>query len=424
MKKISLVLCFVLCIAFLVSCSSTSSLVSGPSVDSSLSLSEKMEAYDIPMVEITYPTIYFDGEAWRDRVTTLIQEAEDYIIVASFLASNSDSLDELYSALAEKARQGVRIYFIVDGAGAFDMTETRFHLVPLKFLRDSGVHLLEYSPMAAARLISGPKLLLRDHRKYLIVDGKHLALGGMNLNYISIGDAGKNLQRDSMFEFASPQLCSLMLDRFVPWWNEQSWDTIRREDFTVNYEFGSDKEQLPAWYVDQYPLNEQLAGMFGSLLSEATESVKALPFLPFFDQKLLKAFRDVAQRGVDVQMLIPFDSRESNRKGIEYMTKDLLTMGVDLRLENEEIGEKGLLHEKLLIVDSRYVIIGSTNLNYRSFTFAFEVSLLIDSPALAQEMETHYDALFENSKPITNDQAESWRRLESWPRYAFGILGG
>jgi len=383
-----------------------------------------MESYDIPKIEMTYPTIYYDGQLWRERVTELVRSSEDYIIISSFLASSAESLDELYSLIAQKAEEGVRVYFIVDGTGAFDMTETRFHLIPLKFLRDSGVHLLEYNPMSAARLVAGPKILLRDHRKYLIVDGKHLAIGGMNLNYISIGEAGNDLQRDSMYEFASPELCEVMLDGFVASWNEQTWDEVRREDFPVDYDFGKDEEQYTAWFANQSPLSDMLAGMFGSLLSEAKVSVKALPFLPFFDQPLLSAFRQTGERGVDVQMLVPFDSRVSNRKGIEFMAKDLLSMHINLRIEIESEESQRLLHEKLMIVDSRYVIIGSSNLNYRSLTFAYEMSLVIDSPALAREMEAHFATIYENTVPITKEQAELWRRLDNWPRYAFGIIGG
>lgn len=424
MKRVFLVCSVIVLFSLFVGCTSTTHLVKGSSVDSSLSLEEKMESYDIPKISMTYPTIYYDGALWRERVIELVRSSEDYIIISSFLASSSECLDELYSLIAQKAEEGVRIYFIVDGTGSFDMTETRFHLIPLKFLRDSGVHLLEYNPMSAARLVAGPKILLRDHRKYLIVDGKNLAIGGMNLNYISIGAAGNDLQRDTMYEFASPELCEVMLDGFVPWWNEQTWDEVRREDFSVDYTFKSDEEHYTAWFADQHPFSDKLAGMYGSLLAEAKVNVKALPFLPFFDQYLLSVFRQTAQRGVDVEMAIPFDSRVSNRKGIEFIAKDLLSMHINLRLEKESEKSQRLLHEKLMIVDSRYVAIGSTNLNYRSFTLAYEMSLVIDSPALAKEMEEHFATIFEDSLPITKEQAELWRRLDNWPRYAFGIIGG
>lgn len=123
-------------------------------------------------------------------------------------------------------------------------------------------------------------------------------------------------------------------------------------------------------------------------------------------------------------MVIPFDSRVSNRKGIEYMAQDLLTMNIDLRLEKESKKSQRLLHEKLMVVDSRYVVVGSTNLNYRSFTLAYEISLVIDNPALARRLEEHFATIYDEALPITQEQAEKWRRFENWPRYAFGIIGG
>ena len=424
MKRISLAVLSLSVLFLLFGCSTTANLVSGPSVDPTLSLEQKMEYYDIPKVSITYPVVYHNGNEWRDRVMELISSAQDYVIISSFLASSSTELEELYAAITQKSKEGVAIYFIVDGTGAFDMTETRFHLIPLKFLRDSGVHLLEYNPFAVGRIISGPKMFFRDHRKFLIVDGKNLALGGMNLNYISVGASDQHLQRDTMYEFASPQLCEIMLDSFVPWWNAESWEEVDREDFTVDPTFGADLPHYDAWYADQYPLSDKLGGFYGSLLSEAEHSVNVLPFLPFFDQYLLQAFSSTAKRGVAVHMIIPFDSRESNRKGIEYMAKDLLTMGIDLRIENEGATSQRLLHEKLMIIDDRYVVFGSSNMNYRSFSLSFEVSMVIDSPELAQQMNEHFRSIYETSAPITEEMADSWRTLDSWPRYAFGMIGG
>jgi cardiolipin synthase len=283
-------------------------------LDDTLPLEEKLLSFNIPKVQVTYPTVYYDGLEWRDRLIELIEGAEDYLITSAFLASSSEELEGLYAALVRTAESGVRVYFVVDGTGPFDMTETRFHLIPLKFLRDSGVHLLEYSPMSAARLVSGINLLYRDHRKFLIIDGKHLAVGGMNLNYISIGASEEDLQRDSMYEFYSPSLAATMLDHFVPWWNEQSWETINREDFPVDWQAADGLKTYDAFYVDQHPKSDKLSLLFGSLLNEAEHEIKVLPFLPFMDKHMIEAFRRAQERGVDVTMIVPFDKRVGNRK--------------------------------------------------------------------------------------------------------------
>jgi cardiolipin synthase len=66
-------------------------------------------------------------------------------------------------------------------------------------------------------------------------------------------------------------------------------------------------------------------------------------------------------------MIVPFDIAGEQPKGNRVHAKDLLTMRIDLRIEKESEKEsRSLLHEKLMIIDDRYVVIGSTNINYRS----------------------------------------------------------
>ncbi|MDD3058520.1 MAG: phosphatidylserine/phosphatidylglycerophosphate/cardiolipin synthase family protein [Sphaerochaeta sp.] len=425
MRRYLLLFLVLLTLLFASGCTTTTHHMLAPVVlDPDLSLDEKLSSYSIPKVNITFPKVYYDGLAWRDRVLELVEGAEDYLITSAFLASSAEDLQMLYEALARKAESGVRVYFVVDGIGPFDMTETRFHLIPLKFLRESGVHLLEFNPISSARLVSLFSLLDRDHRKYLIVDGKQLAMGGMNLNYISIGAMDDNLQRDSMYEFYSPELCSLLLDAFVPWWNEQSWEEVRREDFQVDASVALGMKTYEAWYVDQHPGSEKVSALFGTMLAEAQHEVKVLPFLPFMDANMIEAFRTASDRGVDVQMIIPFDKRVTNRKGIEYMVKDLRKMQIDLRIEKESAESQRLLHEKLMIVDDRYVVIGSTNMNFRSFNLAYETSLVIDSEELAREVEKHFDELYKKTVPITEAMAEAWQTFANWPRFAVGFFGG
>jgi cardiolipin synthase len=399
-------------------------MISGPSVDSSMDLAQKMTAYGVPKVSITRPVVYRDGHAWKNRVIELVENAEDYIILSSFLASSSEELEGLYSTIERKAREGIRVYFIVDGTGSFDMTATRFHMIPLNFLRDSGVHFLEFNPLSASRLISGVDLAYRDHRKYVIIDGKTLAIGGMNLNYVSIGSENGDMQRDSMYEFASPTLCKVMLDTFVPWWNEQTWDTVRREDFSVDESFGADEPHFDAWYADQFPQMAKLSGFYGSLLDEAEHSVKMLPFLPFMDEPMLKAFRQTVERGVDVSMILPLDTRRANRKGLQYMMKTLQATGIELRQENLGENTKQLLHEKLMIIDSRYVVIGSSNFNYRTMNLAYDISMVIDNPQMAQELESHYQEFYDKSFLITKEYAEQLHTIDKWSSFLFGFFGG
>ncbi|WP_320127784.1 phosphatidylserine/phosphatidylglycerophosphate/cardiolipin synthase family protein [uncultured Sphaerochaeta sp.] len=418
-----LLVCFILTWVLL-GCTTTTTMLSGPAADPSLSFEQKMTAYDIPKVSITQPVVYYNGLDWRERATELIENAKDYVIISSFLASSSEELSNFYATIERKAKEGVRIYFVMDGTASYDMTESRFHLIPLDFLRDSGVHLLEFSPMSAARVVSGLDLMFRDHRKYLIVDGRDLAIGGMNFNFISMGAEGDERQRDSMYEFASPSFCKEFLDSFVPWWNSQTWDTMKREDFAIDETFGETEEHLDAWFVNQYPKEKKMSGAYGALLDESRHSVKILPYLPFVDKPVLEVLKKAEARGVDISIILPFDRRVNNRVGSQYMAKYLLDSGVDLRNEISSEVSQQFLHEKLMIVDSRYVMVGSMNFNYRTMNLAHDIALIIDSPSFASQLEKHYQGIYDQTTPVTKKEVKAWHTWYNWPDYIMGFYGG
>ena len=147
--------------------------------------------------------------------------------------SSSELLEPLYDAIMRKAESGVDVYFIMDGTSSFDMTETQHYMTPLYFLRDSGVHLLEYSPVSAMRLLNPAELVIRDHRKLFVIDGKIAAIGGLNLNYISMGAGEGRTQRDSMYLFRSPSLAEALMHSFVDSWNASSVEKLSYDDFAV-----------------------------------------------------------------------------------------------------------------------------------------------------------------------------------------------
>ena len=196
--RIALVILIVLSLA---SCASTKDFVSPIAVSDTMSLDEKLSAFGGERVSVPYPEVFFDGTEWMARLTQLIEEAEDYILISTFLGSFSDSEVGLFRALMEAAERGIDVYFIMDGISSYDMTETQKYMTPLYFLKSSGIHLIEYNPLSGMNLINPMTVVIRDHRKLIVIDGEMAAIGGMNLNYISIGAGEGRTQRDSTYLF-------------------------------------------------------------------------------------------------------------------------------------------------------------------------------------------------------------------------------
>ena len=418
MRRLLLLL---LALLLLISCSSTEAFISPELQNPAASFEEKLESIDAVSISVPFPEVYFDGSEWLDRLTVLFNEAEDYILLSTFLGSNAPRLEEMYGALMNAAERGVRVYFVMDGISSFDMTESKNYMTPLYFLRQSGVHLAEYNPLTVTHLFNPATIVIRDHRKLVVVDGKTAAVGGMNMNYISLGAGEGETQRDSMYLFSSPSLASALMDEFVDIWNEVSVEKISTEDFRG---YPDESGEYPAYLVS----TEYISSMYSALIGSAEDEILVFPYLPALDKNMKSALRAATDRGVDVTMIMPVDLRGYAASGIFQELPDLMeSTGCDIYLSiSDENGEiLPLLHEKLMIVDSRYVVIGSSNFNFRSMSLSEELALVIDSPELAALLKKHAEEIARISEHITLEDAAKLKDEEGNPlAYLFMLVGG
>ena len=426
----------------LASCSTTagvqSNLMMNPiSQDSDLSLVEKMDALGYEGISMTYPEVYNDGSLWKDRLVEMLEDTQDYFVCASFLGSECDLNQEVFDAMRRKAQEGVDVYVVIDSASSLDMTESRYYMRTLNDLRDYGVHLLEYNRFSANRIPWLVGMLYREHRKFFVSDGLHVAVGGMNMNYISMNSIEDGGDRDAMYVFDSPSCAQRLTDDFVEFWNLYSWEEIPSGSLgadsfaAAGSQSGStlgdpslEDYEVSGWIANQVNGGD-IAPLYGAVLAEAKEEVLILPFLPTLDEDMYDAVEACTSRGVKVEMILRNDDRATLLNASQYATKDLMDAGVDVWMETPDAYTNGsLLHEKLVIVDGRYVICGSSNFNHRSMDFSSEVTLLIDSPELASQLRSHYMEIQSYSFQVTDEQAQSWHTLFRKLDYILNYFGG
>lgn len=413
-------------ILLFVSCSTTGAYLGEVTLSSSLSLEDKLSYYGGKSVTVDLPEMYFDGEEWYERMLELIEDAEDYILISTFLGSSSPTLEPLFDLLSRKAEAGVEVYYIIDGTSNLDMTETRFVMTPLNYLRESGVNLLIYSPLSFTHLINPSSIVVRDHRKMMVIDGKTAVIGGMNTNYISMG-AGEKCQRDSMYVFSSTALSNLFIDEFVTIWNEGSVDKISADDYRKNED---DEGKYKAWLFNRnvYSDSVSLSGMFGTLINEAEESIFLCPYLPTVDGNMMESLRNAVERGVDIEIWCSIDSRGYAHAGGVYSVEKIIreTGAAYYDVSTDSDGSSlPMFHMKALVVDDRYVVIGSTNFNYRSMTLSHELALVIDSPEMALLLKEKIKEKAENPVLITlEDAVENKKEYGNVAAYLFTFFGG
>lgn len=423
MRKSILGIILLLCMV-LTSCSSTKPFVEGFAADPQMPLEDKLVMGGGIKVSFDYPEMYFDASLFLERYIELIEGAEDYVIITTFLGSSCEGLEELYDAIAGKAASGVPVYMIIDGVSSYDMTASSSFLTPLYFLRESGVHLIEYNPLSVFNLVNPSTLLIREHRKLVVIDGQWAVLGGMNMNYISMGADNIDLQRDSMYVFNSPSLASCLVDEFVSIWNESSVEKIDRNDFAVK-EAG--EGEITGYLFNQGPGGHaDMASMYSSLFSSAREEIILLPYLAFFDDNMYESLEAAQARGVEVTMYLPIDSRDYVQGALFHDYHNLVEAGFNVYIEyaGEETG-LSLLHQKLAVVDGRYTVIGSSNINYRSMTLSHEIALVVDSEEFAAASLDQVEDIKKNMAPLDEETALRLKEEKgSWPMYLFSYFGG
>lgn len=427
-----------------VSCSTVSagSRVSGlgmmneVSQDPSLELGEKLDILGYDRVEMTFPEVYNDGSQWKDRLVKMLEDTQDYFICTVFLGSECDLNQDVFDTMKAKAQAGVDVYVVIDSSSSLDMTESRYHMRTLYDLRDYGVHLLEYNRMSANRIPWVFNLFYREHRKFFVSDGVHVAVGGMNMNYISMSSIEDGGDRDAMYVFDSPSCAKKLTDDFVEFWNRYSWEEISslgldsgvlEADAVADnsVEDGSNEEALISGWIANQTNGGEIAPMYGAVMAQAKEEILMLPFLPTLDSDMYAAVEACTSNGVKFEMILRNDDRASLLNASKYATKDLLDAGVEVWMEDPSAYTNGsLLHEKLVIIDERYVICGSSNFNYRSLHISSEITLVIDSPELAMQLKEHYLEIQDYSNQVSYEQASKWHTLLRKLYFIINYFGG
>jgi cardiolipin synthase A/B len=127
-----------------------------------------------------------DGPSTYQAMFAAIQAARDHINMETYILEDDDIGRRFAITLIEKQRNGVQVNLIYDSVGSLSTPAEFF-----KPLADAGVNLLEFNPVDPKKAKAGWDLNRRDHRKLLILDGKTVFLGGINISSVYSGGSFK-----------------------------------------------------------------------------------------------------------------------------------------------------------------------------------------------------------------------------------------
>lgn len=332
------------------------------------------------------------GETYRAMLEA-IEGAKESIHLETYIL-HSDKIGRRFAAALEaKARTGVRVRIIFDSIGSLEIDA-----VYLTRLRNSGVQLLEYHPIAPWR----PRWAWgrRDHRKILVVDGRVGFAGSININdnHAPVEDGGGDWH-DAHLRVEGP--AAFALDRLFRsvWFKEtERWFSLSSHPEHVRGDskvwVAANEEFLHRYRIRSAYLNAVRA-------ARDTVSIANAYFLPDLPSRM--ALAAAARRGVAVRLLVQGRTDIASvwyagRKNYDY----LLRHGVRIY---EWTGP--ILHQKSCVVDDLWCTVGSYNMDHLSLLMNLEVNLHVQDRHLAKRMHENFDDDVARSRPIL---LEEWRR--------------
>ncbi|MBT3068920.1 cardiolipin synthase B [Rhodoferax sp. U11-2br] len=345
-----------------------------------------------PFLPGTKVQALLNGDQIFPPMLAAIRAAQVSITFETYIYWSGDIGRTFAAALAERARQGVKVHVLLDWVGSAKMDDS---LVDV--MAQAGVQIRRFHPPHWSHL---GRLNNRTHRKLLVIDGRVGFTGGVGVASPWTGHAQDPAHwRDTHFEIKGPVVAQ-MQSVFIDNWIKVTGDVLHGPDY------------FPALA----PAGPAAAQMFSSSPSGGSESMKlmyllavtaasrsidlsAAYFVP--DALTQQALVAAMQRGVKLRIIVPGEHIDSEtvRKASRATWGPLLAAGAVIAEYRPT-----MYHCKVMIVDGLLVSVGSTNFDNRSFRLNDEATLNVIDPAFATLQTATFEADLANAQQVTHAQ--------------------
>lgn len=343
-----------------------------------------------PLTHGNKVTLLVDGPATYAAMFKAMESARDHINIETFIFEDDETGRRFAELMLKKQAEGVQVNLIYDSRGSF--------LTPAPFfqrLRDGGIQVISFNPINPLKTRKSWNVANLDHRKILIVDGKVVFTGGINISAVyssspsgsgglTGGTRGKKAPmpwRDTDVRIEGPAVAEFQ-KLFLETWALQKGPKLSPRNYFPKQE-AAGNVLVRAVGSSPGASNRLTFVLYVTAITFAENSLHLTNayFVP--DAETLKALCDAAGRGVDVKLILPgtTDSAMTFNAGRYHYTR-LLKSGVKL-YERRDV----LLHAKTAVIDNVWSTVGSTNMDFWSFSSNDEVNAVILDRDFASEME-------------------------------------
>lgn len=370
----------------------------------------------LPMVQGNRWELIDDYAGSIAAMTSALHRAERFVHVEFFIVALDESTRGFFDAMAAAVRRGVSVRLLADQVASRRIPLSKETFAELDRIGVSWSWMLPVEPLRGR--YQRPDL--RNHRKIVVIDGVVGFTGSQNLidrSYDSTKNRSRGLQWQELVVRVDGPAAAELNAVFLTDWLIETGQDLTTEATPVPSIHPSPAGRADAQVVPSgpgYPTENNLR-LFLALIHGATERV--IITSPYFvpDEAMVYAITNACHRGLEVHLFVS----EIGDQGLVYHAQRsyyrvLLEAGVRIFLYPAPY----ILHAKHLSIDDDVAVIGSSNMDIRSFSLNMEVSLLVHDRAFVDAMREIEQRYRDAGRELT---LEEWRREPARATFLDGL---
>lgn len=337
--------------------------------------------------------LFFDGDAAYVAILAAVAAATHHIHIEYYIWEPDKIGTELRDALIARAKAGVQVRLIVDGTGSNHLKKRW-----LQPMHDAGIEVALFNPVRL-RSVRVRRPDFRTHRKIVVCDGRVGFTGGMNITDSHSAARSTDYWRDTHIRISGAAVWALQR-LFTEDWNFAAGAMCPIDDATFPQPTKNGEHLVQI--VGSGPDSSSFAihKSYFTAINQATHRLWMTT--PYFvpDEALLMAIVSAALRNVDVRLIVPKrgDSRLVDLAARSYFP-ELLEAGVRV-FEYEA----RFIHAKTMVCDDDVAIVGTANLDNRSFRLNFEVAAIVFGDTANTELADAFKRDLAGSREVIRDE--------------------
>ena len=357
-----------------------------------------------PLTENNQVKILVNGEQKFPEVLAALTSAKKHIHIEYYIYEDDHIGKQIEEILIQKASEGVDVRFIYDDFGSSSLRKRM-----AKNLNRTGVESFAFSKVKI--LLLANRLNYRNHRKIIVIDGVQAFVGGIN---VSDKYSNNEFNTDLYWRDMHLKICGAGVHYlqylFLCDWNFCAKQKLQSTDefFPKTFPVLAEANKL-VQIVGSGPDSDRPSIMFAILQAIQLAKSEILITTPYFipGDSIINSLITAALSGVKVKLLVPgiSDSKLVNLAGMSYYGS-LLNAGVDVYLY-----QKGFVHAKTMVVDRSISMVGTANMDQRSFELNFEVNAVIYDEEIGTQMSQIF---YTDLKSANKIDVNEWNNRTKW----------